>query len=402
MAQHRLSDAGEAVGTRAGDLGAWNKMQLGWLDYEIVVAGQKKTLELGPQEFHTARPQAAVVVLPDLVKTTQVGAPFAGTKQYFSGNDNRLDTKLTKTVNLRTATTASLDLKARYNIEEDYDYLYFEASTDGTTWTALNGTVNGEPFGVDGATPRRPALDGSSNNQWVDISVPLTAYAGKTVQVRLRYKTDGGFAAGGFFGDNLTIVADGTPQSVDGAEGTPAWTASGFSVVGESVTKSYDNFYIAGHRSYVSYDRYLKTGPYNYGWPDKPQWAEHFAYQQGLLISYNNSYWTNNNVNVHPGEGRNLIIDAHPQAIYNLQGQPWRARIQLYDAPFGLRKPDSFTLHTEGKPSYIRGQAAQPLFDDTKDYFTEAIPWHGVKLPAVGVKIRVVEENGTTLKIRIS
>jgi len=402
MAQHRLSAAGEPIGTRAGDLGAWNKMQLGWLDYEIVVAGQKKTIELGPQEYHTARPQAAVVVLPDLVKTTQVGAPFAGTKQYFSGNDNRLDTRLTKTVDLRAATTASLDLKARYNIEEDYDYLYFEASTDGTTWTALNGTVNGEPFDVDGATPPRPALDGSSDNRWVDISVPLTAYAGKTVQVRLRYKTDGGFAAGGFFGDDLTIVADGTPQSVDGAEGTPTWTAAGFSVVGESITKAYDNFYIAGHRSYVSYDRYLKTGPYNYGWPDKPQWAEHFAYQQGLLISYNNTYWTNNNVNVHPGEGRNLIIDAHPQAIYNVQGQPWRARIQLYDAPFGLRKADSFTLHTEGKPSYIRGQAAQPLFDDTKDYFDEAIPWHGVKLPAVGVKIRVVEENGTTLKIRIS
>ena len=402
MAQHRLSAAGEAVGTRPGDLGAWNKMRLGWLDYETVVAGQKKTIELGPQEYNTAKAQAAVVVLPDITRTTEVGAPFAGSKQYFSGNENRAATKLTKTVDLKAATTASLDLKARYNIEEGYDYLYFEASTDGTTWTPLDGTVNGEPIGTDGAQPPRPALDGSSNNQWVDISIPLTAYAGQTVQVRLHYKTDAATAAGGFFADDLTITVNGAPQSTDGAEGTPTWTAAGFSVVGSSVTKAYDNFYIAGHRSYVSYDRYLKTGPYNYGWPDKPQWAEHFAYQQGLLISYNNTYWTNNNVNVHPGEGRNLIIDAHPQAIYNIDGQPWRARIQLYDAPFSLQKADSFTLHVAGKPSYIRGQAAQPLFDDTKDYFDEAIPWHGVKLPAVGVKIRVVEQDGTSMKIRLS
>ena len=28
----------------------------------------------------------------------------------------------------------------------------------------------------------------------------------------------------------------------------------------------YDNYYIAGHRSYVSYDKYLKTGPYYFGY----------------------------------------------------------------------------------------------------------------------------------------
>ena len=37
MAQSRLSAKGDqAIGTRPGDLGAWDKLQLGWLDYEIV------------------------------------------------------------------------------------------------------------------------------------------------------------------------------------------------------------------------------------------------------------------------------------------------------------------------------------------------------------------------------
>ena len=37
----------------------------------------------------------------------------------------------------------------------------------------------------------------------------------------------------------------------------------------------------------MSYDKYLKTGPYNFGYANtKPDWVDHYAYQQGLLISY--------------------------------------------------------------------------------------------------------------------
>ncbi|MEU7904197.1 immune inhibitor A domain-containing protein [Actinoplanes sp. NPDC049118] len=403
MAQSRLSGAGEPLGTRPGDIGAWNKLFLGWLDHETLVAGQKKTIELGPQEYNSKKPQAAVVVLPDKEVTTELGAPFAGESQYFSGNKDNLNTTLTKSVDLTGATSASLDLKGRYNIEAGYDYLYFEASTDGTNWTALDGTVDGAPLGVDGAAPPRPALGGDGGGAWKDISIPLTAYAGKTVQVRLHYVTDAGTSAGGFFGDDLTVTVNGTAGAADGAEDTPAWTAAGFSVEGTSRTAEYDNFYIAGNRTYTSYDRYLKTGPYNFGWiTTKPDWVEHFSYQQGLLISYSDTAYEDNNVNQHPGSGRNLIIDSHPAPIYNLDGDPWRSRIQLYDAPFGTTKADSFTLHLDGKASYIRGQAGVSTFDDTKKYFYDEIPWAGVKLPAVGVKIKVVEQKGTSLKVKFS
>jgi immune inhibitor A len=176
----------------------------------------------------------------------------------------------------------------------------------------------------------------------------------------------------------------------------------GFSIVGATSTEEFDNFYIAGHRSYVSYDQYLKTGPYFFGYPATPDKVDHYSYQEGLLISYWDTSQVDNNTNVHPGTGRNLIIDAHPAPFYNLEGLPWRARIQVYDAPFSLKKADSFTLHINGKPSYIRGQAAQPLFDDTQKYFYDELPNHGVKLPAVGVKIKVVDVNGTSMKVRIS
>ena len=79
MAQSRLGAKGEPfIGNRGGDLGAWNKLQLGWLDYEVVPAGVKRTLTLGPQEYNSRKPQALVVPLPQKTVVTDLGAPAAG------------------------------------------------------------------------------------------------------------------------------------------------------------------------------------------------------------------------------------------------------------------------------------------------------------------------------------
>jgi immune inhibitor A len=403
MAQSRLGAKGEPyIGNRGGDLGAWNKLQLGWLDYETVVAGQRRTLNLGPQEYNSAKAQAAVVVLPQREYTFDLGQPFEGTKQYFSGNEDGLNTTMTRSLDLTGATTANLAMKGRYEIESGFDYLYFEASTNGTTWTALPFTVDGADPGDDGSG--RPALDGSSGGEWVDVNVPLDAYAGQNIEFRLHYVTDGGVSEGGFFGDAITVTKGSTTVLSDGAEtGGEGWELDGWTIVEASYSALFDNFYIAGHRSYVSFDKYLKTGPYYFGYANtRPDWVDHYAYQQGLLISYWDTRWTDNDTFEHPGQGRNLYIDSHPRPFYRLDGLPWRARIQVYDAPFSLKKADSMTLHHNSQPMYIRGQAAQPLFNDTGKYWYEELPNHGVKLPAVGVEIHVLSQDGTSMRIRIS
>lgn len=94
-------------------------------------------------------------------------------------------------------------------------------------------------------------------------------------------------------------------------------------------------------------------------------------------------------------------MDAHPNPIYRLDGQPWRNRVQLYDATFGTEKADSFTLHYNGNPSYIRGQAAQPVFDDTKSYWNAKTPSKSVKVANAGVTLKVVEEKGTSMKVKL-
>ena len=111
--------------------------------------------------------------------------------------------------------------------------------------------------------------------------------------------------------------------------------------------------------------------------------------------------------NRRPSSAKQVIGDANPRAVYRLDGKPWRPRIQGYDAPFSLQKSDSFTLHAPdsnppAQASYIRGQAAVPVFDDRRSYWDPAIPTAGVKVPNEGVRIQVQSQEGTSMRIRIS
>jgi immune inhibitor A len=403
MAQSRLNGKDEPLGSRPGDLGAWNKLQPGWLDYEVIGAKEKRTLELGPQEYNTDKAQGAVVVLPDKQVTVDNGAPASGENQFWSTKGDNLNSSMTTDLDLTGATDAKLTAKVRYSIEEGYDYGYLQVSTDGgSTWTSLDGTVDGQPMDKDASDQ---STFSGEHPDWGNLEVPLTSVAGQDVKFRAIYKTDGGVAEQGLFLDDIKVTKDGETILEDGAEdGGAAWTFDKFTIVGATSQKAYDNFYIAGHRSYVSYDRYLKTGPYNFGFMNtKPDWVEHYKYGHGLLVSYWDTSQADNNTNEHPGVGRNMIIDANARPIINtVTGAPWRARIQMYDAPFSLHTADSMTLHTDGKASYIRGQKAQPVFDDTKKFWFPTLPNHGVKLPAVGVTIKVLTEDGTSMKVRFN
>ena len=79
----------------------------------------------------------------------------------------------------------------------------------------------------------------------------------------------------------------------------------------------------------------------------------------------------------------------------------WRARVQVYDAPFGSEKTDTVTLHVGGVPVTFGGLPGVSTFDDTQKYWFSELPNHGVKLPAVGVEVRVLNSKGgkTTVKV---
>ncbi|MDF8263090.1 immune inhibitor A domain-containing protein [Luteipulveratus flavus] len=399
MAQSRLSAPNDqGIGTRAGDFGAWEKLQLGWLDYETVLPSQNRTLQLGPHEYNSPRAQAVVAVLPKKPVTTALVQPFAGSKTWWSGSGDDLDNTMTRQVALPAGSPASLTMQAQWDIEDcgsdACDYAYVQVDT-GSGWTAIPGSITkaAEGNGIDG-----------KSTGWTPATFDLSAYAGKTIGLRLRYATDGAAGGKGFFADEIAVRSGSTTLVSSGAEASPeGWTLAGFSSVGATVTNSFDNYYIASHRDYVSFDRYLQSGPYNFGYANtKPNFAEHFPYQDGLLVSYWDTSYTNNNTTQHPGNGLILPIDANARPLVRLDGTYWRSRVAGYDAPFSREKSDSITLHVNGQPNYIRGQAAQPTFRDNGQYWYAETPYTGVKVPNNGVNISVLNQQGTTMKVKIS
>ena len=396
MAQSRLGAKNDGgIGERGGDLGAWNKLQLGWLNYTYLDAGERAKVDLGPSEYNTKRAQALIVGLPEKEVTVDLGAPFAGDKQWYSGTGDNLTATLTRDVTLPDG-ASELTFQTRYDIEEGYDYFYVEVDS-GSGYVPIEGSISNAADVV--------ATDGTQA-EWVQASFDLSAFANQTVSLRLRYLTDGGVAGNdpdlpdGIFLDDLAIAG----VFADGAEsGDNGWTVDGFAAVGATSTNSYPGYYIAASRSYTSFDKYLKTGPYFFGYAStKPDYVDHFSYQEGLLISYWDLSYSDNDTFAHPGSGRNLYIDAHPKPFKNVNGAYWRARVQVYDAPFSTRAADSFLLHVDGKKSPITGAKAVQLFDDTKTYWYPELPNHGVKLPGVGVKIRVESQNVDRLTVSVS
>ncbi len=401
MAQSRVDGPeDEALGTRGADLGAWEKLQLGWLDYETVLPSQNRRLTLGPHEYQSNNAQAAVVVLPKKAVTTDLVAPAAGSRSWWSGSADDLTASMARSVELKADAPAQLAFQANYNIEEDYDYYYVEVN-DGTGWVSVPGT------GTDPAANN--GVDGDTGGQWVPATYDLSAFAGKTVDLRIRYVTDGGVEGNGIAGpagvfvDELAITSGSETLFADGAEDGPnGWDLSGFQAVGSTVTSEYDNYYVASHRDYVSFDKYLRSGPYNFGFLDsRPDRVERFPYQDGLLISYWDTSESDNSTRTHPGSGLILPVDANPTPRVRLDGALWRPRVAGYDAPFSLEKSDSFTLHVNGQPNYLRGQGAQPVFRDNQSYWDEAQPAASVKVPDNGVNIGILKQKGSTMDIRV-
>ena len=321
-----IGDGGpNGIGDAPTDLGAWEKFQLGWLNYEVAYAGAKSEHKLGPAETNTKQAQGLFVVLPDKEVASTLGAPYAGSNFYYSGSGDDLDNSMTRSVTL-PAGTVTLSAQVNYQIELDWDYAYLTVNgTNVATNLSTNTDPNGQNFGE--------GITGASGG-WTALTADLSAYAGQTVTIGFRYWTDGAVAEPGFMVDELAI----TGQPVDGAESDAGWTFDGFRVTTGSEIGYFFNAYVAEFRQYRGYDASLRTA-YNFGFLDvNGDWVENFPYQDGLLVSYWDTSQSDNNTSFHPGQGLLLPIDAHPTAMVRGDGNLWRSRIQSFDPPLLLQR----------------------------------------------------------------
>ncbi len=382
----------EGLGDRPGDLSGFAKLQMGWLNYKLVEPRSRERITLGPSEMNTQYSQAAVVRLPLKKKVVTLAKPPQGSNAWWSGSGDDLNTTMTRDLTLPAGQPAALALTTWYDIEQGYDYAYVEVN-DGSGWTALRSAL----------TDANGGITGTSGGKWVPTSFDLSAYAGKTVQLRFRYTTDGGLSRPGFLVDAISVTSGTTTVFSDGAEnGANGWTLSGFTTTtGEKVTYE-PAYYIAENRTYTGYDQTLRTGPYNFGFlPSQPDVVQFFPYQKGLLVSQWDTRFTDNQTGVHPGEGLILPIDARPVPFKAPNGQYWRTRVQVYDATFGLKRTDAFTLYQNSVPQDIPSKAPVSTFDDSKKYWYAQKPDAGVKVDDTGTEISVLRQSGNTMSVLV-
>jgi hypothetical protein len=179
--------------------------------------------------------------------------PYEGDWYLFSGQADTSWKRLTRTVDLTTATSSRLKFAVSHDIETDWDYMFVEAHVVGTDdWTTLpdaNGhtqTGTGEscqsvistlhPFvlhyqGEDcsptGTTGTWNAATGNSSG-WQQWDVDLSAYAGKQVEISISYMSDWGAQGLGVFLDDVRVEVDGAVSAQTGFEtDLGGWTVGG-------------------------------------------------------------------------------------------------------------------------------------------------------------------------------
>jgi immune inhibitor A len=392
-----LSDGTEDICSKPGHIGVWEKFQLGWLNYEVAFAGQKSQHKLGPAEANTKQAQGIFVLLPDKEVTESIANPYSGSYFYYSGSGNDLDSFMYKPFNLPT--DASLTAMVNFDIELDWDYAYLVISTDGgATWGSVETNMstdddpNGQNFGY--------GITGDSGG-WLLLTADLSAYTGDAL-LGFRYWTDSFVAQTGFMVDDIAI----TGYPLDDAESDAGWAFDGFRLTTGIESGFYFNAYVAEFRQYRGYDDGLRTGAYSFGFLHEPELvklAEHFPYQDGLLINYWDSSQSDNSTSVHPGEGLLLPIDAHPDVMYRPDSGIWVNRIQTYDSTFGLEDTDAIMLHWFGYASYHPSLPAVPVFDDSIQYYRPENPLGGVINPQTGTQIRVksVSAHGSFMQVEV-
>jgi len=376
-----LSQNNYDIGSQPNHLGVWEKFQLGWLDYEVAFAGAKSEHKLGPAEYTTKQAQGLFVVLPPKGVTEDIGGPYAGEYYYYSGAGDELDNMMYNAFDLPAGST--FKAMVNYQIEVDWDYAYVVASTDGgATWQYLetdHSTTtdpNGQNFGF--------GITGSSGG-WVELNADLPA---GNVLVGFQYWTDANTGGFGFKVDDIEI----TGQPLDGAESDAGWTyvpVGGFRVTSGIESAFYSNYYVVENRQYRGFDAGL-TNAYNFVGGN---WVEHFPYQDGMLVSYWDTSFANNNVGANCGGGRCggllLPVDAHPEALVCADGGIWRNRVQTFDATFTLAPTDEITLHCRGVASTHPSLPAVSVFDDNNSYYDPANPMGSVITPVTGTQIRL-------------
>ena len=124
-----------------------------------------------------------------------------------------------------------------YDLEEDYDYLYLEASVDGEHWQILT-TPSGTPEDPSGNSFGW-GYNGLSGGDglWIEETVDLSQFSGQEVQLRFEYVTDAAVNGEGLLLDDISIPE--VDYFTDFEEDSGGWQAAGFARIRNTLPQKY-------------------------------------------------------------------------------------------------------------------------------------------------------------------
>lgn len=111
--------------------------------------------------------------------------------------------EIIENLDLTNATDAHLTYAAKWQIEEGYDYVVLEVSTDGGMEYAPQCGLY-TSTGVQDQFEGAPLYDGEQN-EWVEEFIDLSDYLGETIKVRFRLVSDQIVNEDGFYFDDFQI-----------------------------------------------------------------------------------------------------------------------------------------------------------------------------------------------------
>ncbi|MEC8839049.1 MAG: M14 family zinc carboxypeptidase [Candidatus Neomarinimicrobiota bacterium] len=114
-------------------------------------------------------------------------------------------TQLSRIINFSGIFYPFITFDAKWDIEQSYDFVQFQASTDGVNWTPLSGNYTSIGSGSGVQTTGEPMYDGLQED-WINETIDLSFYTNKPqVWFRFTLKSDGAVEEDGFYFDNFYI-----------------------------------------------------------------------------------------------------------------------------------------------------------------------------------------------------
>ena len=312
--------------------GRWQNQTV--IDYsDLSNRGTKYTINSAAETGDVLR-----INLPDV--EYKINTPTSGEYSYWGGKGSDgtpIQNSMTATVDLTTTTNPVLNFKTWYDIEEGWDFGTVQIRETGSEdWTVLPGNITTTDHNPSADILVGHGITGTSDG-WVDGIFDLTAYAGKSIELKFEYETDSYTFGQGFYIDDITITDNDSVIFSDDAEILDKFTLDGFTQ--DKGVEYATNYYLVEWRNHSGVDTSLAH---------VNRLGTLISYDPGMVVWYVNEFYNDNHGANHPGGGYLSVIDADQKNSYWIFEDKTAAftsnSYQMHDAAFSMKLGSKFVV----------------------------------------------------------